>query len=384
MTGNRFLSPYTISLVCLVIALAGFGQVKGYGQTPEKGIVGQVVGDEDTKFYVRDVKTADESGSKLVDVSIVFQNNGSGQEQLSPSLVRLVDSQTREYDPQYSSQFPYLYLPSHDILSWNAEFKIVGTNNVSKIYFTPYLSDSRFTIDLTKSMNPPANPPVSTWTLSPNKGVKMSNRQQEITINDEKYVGNTYIIDLTIKNIGNQPINYAASDFKVKDADGFAYSYNIFYDLLSPLLSGTLPPGETVRGDIAFDVKKSSGDMMVILSSISGTPFLHTGTSPIQNVPQPRGHSVEIVLGSSNPDNGEFFVPESITVTKGTTVTWSNNDATLHTVTSGTTEAGNAGTDFDSVYMASGKTFEHTFSNAGTFNYYCTLHPFMKGQIIVK
>ena len=95
-------------------------------------------------------------------------------------------------------------------------------------------------------------------------------------------MGNTYIVDLTIKNIGSVPFKYDASDFDVKDADGFAYSYNVFYTLLSPLLSGDLPPNEEVRGDIAYDVKKSTGNIMIILSSeYSSDPYLNSGTSPV-------------------------------------------------------------------------------------------------------
>jgi plastocyanin len=96
------------------------------------------------------------------------------------------------------------------------------------------------------------------------------------------------------------------------------------------------------------------------------------------------GAYVTIVPGSSSPSNGKNFVPDTLPVSKGTTVTWMNEDTTLHTVTSGTPEGGNSGTEFDSSYIAAGKTFEHTFNTAGTFDYYCTLHPFMKGKIVVS
>ncbi len=95
------------------------------------------------------------------------------------------------------------------------------------------------------------------------------------------------------------------------------------------------------------------------------------------------GDSVTISPGSSVPSNGKFFVPETLTVSKGTTVSWTNGDSTLHTVTSGSPEAGNSGTEFDSSYLAAGKTFQHQFNTAGTFDYYCTLHPYMKGKVVV-
>ena len=65
------------------------------------------------------------------------------------------------------------------------------------------------------------------------------------------------------ENVGSVPFKYDISDFDVKDADGFAYSYNVLYTLLSPLLSGDLPPNEEVRGDIAYDVKKPNGKRLL-------------------------------------------------------------------------------------------------------------------------
>ncbi|MGA9217454.1 MAG: plastocyanin/azurin family copper-binding protein [Nitrososphaeraceae archaeon] len=96
------------------------------------------------------------------------------------------------------------------------------------------------------------------------------------------------------------------------------------------------------------------------------------------------GNSVTISAGSSVPSNGKFFVPETLTVSKGTTVSWTNGDSTLHTVTSGSAESGNSGSEFDSSYLAAGKTFQHQFNTAGTFDYYCTLHPYMKGKVVVS
>ncbi len=71
------------------------------------------------------------------------------------------------------------------------------------------------------------------------------------------------------------------------------------------------------------------------------------------------------------------FNPDNYTVTAGTTVTWLNGDSTPHTVTSTT-----AGV-FDSLNIASGATYSHTFSQAGTYNYYCAIHPNMVGKVVV-
>jgi len=102
------------------------------------------------------------------------------------------------------------------------------------------------------------------------------------------------------------------------------------------------------------------------------------------NMTSGSGNSITIAPGSSTPSNGKGFEPPSITVSAGTNVTWTNGDTTLHTVTSGSAEGGDSGKVFDSSYLAAGKTFEHKFDTAGTFDYYCTLHPFMKGKVVVS
>jgi plastocyanin len=355
-----------------------------YAQVNENSIIGQVIGDNKTQLYVSDVK---EFATKSVEIYLIFKNQGRGPQEFYPHDLRLVDSQSREYEPEYTLGLVKINLPPDDTFSWKASFKILPSNNISKVYFEPRYSEQRFTIDLTKRMTPPADMPKSSWILTSNKGVNMSNRQLEITINDERFEGKTYVIDTTLKNLGKSPLPYDPSNFMVKDESGVPYSKNLFSDLPSPLLSGKLPPGEQVRGDIPFTVDEPGQKMMIIYSGSSGVPFLNTGSSPIQNASKltsSNGTSVAIALGSSDPNNVEFFVPESTTVSKGATILWTNEDSTLHTVTSGTPEGGESGTEFDSSYLANGKTFEWMFNDAGTFDYYCTLHPFMKGVVIVK
>lgn len=74
---------------------------------------------------------------------------------------------------------------------------------------------------------------------------------------------------------------------------------------------------------------------------------------------------------------GFAFSPSTLTVTAGTTVTWTNKDAATHNVTSDNAV-------FSSGSMANGATFSFTFSDKGTFGYTCTIHPQMKGTIVVN
>ncbi len=73
---------------------------------------------------------------------------------------------------------------------------------------------------------------------------------------------------------------------------------------------------------------------------------------------------------------GYAFNPQILTVSAGTRVTWTNNDADSHTVTS----PGN----FESGVLGIGETFSFVFADVGTFDYFCTPHPFMVGTIIVE
>jgi plastocyanin len=152
----------------------------------------------------------------------------------------------------------------------------------------------------------------------------------------------------------------------------------------SPLLLGQLyvahAQGNETTAMTGSNVTSMSGNMTGSnATSMSGNMTGSNATSTSG------GSSVSIVPGSSSPSNGKFFVPDSINVSTGATVTWTNDDTTLHTVTSGSPEGGGAsGSEFDSSYLAAGKTFQHTFASAGTFDYYCTLHPFMVGKVIVS
>jgi plastocyanin len=95
--------------------------------------------------------------------------------------------------------------------------------------------------------------------------------------------------------------------------------------------------------------------------------------------------AVSIAAGASNPSAKEFFVPAEISVKAGSTVTWTNDDTTIHTVVEGSPQSASSGATpgFDSSIIAPGATFENTFDTAGEINYYCNLHPFMTGKVTV-
>jgi len=77
------------------------------------------------------------------------------------------------------------------------------------------------------------------------------------------------------------------------------------------------------------------------------------------------------------------FTPASITVPKGTTVTWTNQDSASHTIVNDATSTTALGKLFSSNPLGMGQTFSFTFHDEGTFAYHCGIHTFMKGTITV-
>ena len=82
--------------------------------------------------------------------------------------------------------------------------------------------------------------------------------------------------------------------------------------------------------------------------------------------PAPSTAAVEI--------SGFAFSPSELTVAKGTTVTWTNKDSVVHTVTSGS---------FGSGMIQNGGSYSYTFNDSGTYVYHCIIHPSMRGSITV-
>src|SRR3989449_3576078 len=90
------------------------------------------------------------------------------------------------------------------------------------------------------------------------------------------------------------------------------------------------------------------------------------------------GADIIIVERASSPyPAGPLFPPANLTVTVGKTVTWLHQTTVTHTVTS------DGSSLFDSGFMPTGATFQFTFTMPGTYPYYCTVHPFMKGTVVV-
>tara|TARA_B100001105_G_scaffold227482_1_gene198052 strand:- start:9 stop:1082 length:1074 start_codon:yes stop_codon:yes gene_type:complete len=88
--------------------------------------------------------------------------------------------------------------------------------------------------------------------------------------------------------------------------------------------------------------------------------------------------------GAAIPEDDKiFYDPKTINISTGTTVEWINEDAAMHTATSGSPTNG-ADSVFDSGILNLGDTYQFTFADEGNYDYYCILHPWMIGTVNVE
>jgi plastocyanin len=115
--------------------------------------------------------------------------------------------------------------------------------------------------------------------------------------------------------------------------------------------------------------------ILVLFTIISITSSCTKSSNIYGTSPNPAGS------GSPGTDEvwiqGMSFTPSTITVTAGTTITWTNKDAVAHTVTS-TTGIFNSGS------IPQGKTYSQLFSTTGSYPYFCSIHTSMAGMVVVN
>ncbi|MGI9566833.1 MAG: cupredoxin domain-containing protein [Nitrosopumilus sp.] len=100
----------------------------------------------------------------------------------------------------------------------------------------------------------------------------------------------------------------------------------------------------------------------------------------------PQEHAVDMPAGTSVPgceENNECYTPADITISVGDTVAWVNVDTAAHTVTSGSPAEGPSGV-FDSSLVMADATYAFTFEEAGSYDYFCMVHPWMVGSVTVN
>jgi len=131
--------------------------------------------------------------------------------------------------------------------------------------------------------------------------------------------------------------------------------------------------GLTATGLYQFNVKVPpgliTGDVSVLVNS-SGVPSLDGVFLPVEVLP---AESERIMAQIDN----FRFTPNPVNLVTGGKLTWSNKDGTEHTIVSDTGQ-------FRSQVLAQNDTFSVTLPAPGNYSYHCSIHPFMKGEIVVK
>lgn len=95
-------------------------------------------------------------------------------------------------------------------------------------------------------------------------------------------------------------------------------------------------------------------------------------TVPPTNIPQTTT-PLDVIVSIKNYS----FNPPTLAIKTGTKVMWINSDSASHTVTSDSSDT------LNSDDLSNGQAFSHTFTNIGTTNYHCNIHPNMKGSVVV-
>lgn len=88
-------------------------------------------------------------------------------------------------------------------------------------------------------------------------------------------------------------------------------------------------------------------------------------------------NTVSILADTWQYQSTKAFSPPVIKVSSGTTVTWKNDDQIIHTVT-------DLGGKFDSGFIQAGETWDRAFDSKGNYYYFCSIHPWMRGAVIVS
>ena len=137
----------------------------------------------------------------------------------------------------------------------------------------------------------------------------------------------------------------------------------------------------TMEEEVMEEVTMEEEIAEEVMEEIEATP------EPVEETPESSmALTISIPKGVGAPGcetTLECYLPYEVTVAAGTTITWINDDTTVHTVTSGKITEGTTGL-FDSSIFSSGKSFEYTFNNSGTYDYFCNVHPWMAGIVNVS
>ena len=160
----------------------------------------------------------------------------------------------------------------------------------------------------------------------------------------------------------------------------------------APIVSKTVEPkAEMVKEEAPKMVEETTEksieveleDSVSVESSTEETTDVETA---VEEPAGPQTHTVDVPAGTSVPgceETNSCWSPADITINAGDTVEWDNIDTAAHTVTSGSPADGPSGV-FDSSLLMASATYAFTFEDAGNYDYFCMVHPWMVGTVSVS
>lgn len=125
--------------------------------------------------------------------------------------------------------------------------------------------------------------------------------------------------------------------------------------------------------------KYRSGHYCIVARAFDNEGNMNWSNSFVSNI---LNTNVSVAPNASIPGKPSF-VPRLIIVGIGDTVSWTNNDTVPHIVTSSEPRIAEPDLKFKSGLLEPDRVFEHTFAHAGSYQYYCAIHPFMTVEVVV-
>jgi len=122
--------------------------------------------------------------------------------------------------------------------------------------------------------------------------------------------------------------------------------------------------------------------MLILACMVAGCSSYQAPTTPVPAATTPVTVTTQVASGGASTINIKDFAfgPSTLMVKTGTTVTWVNLDPAPHKIASDS----DSPVAFSSDSLSTGASYRFTFSQPGTFTYHCSIHPSMKGTIIVQ
>ncbi len=141
-------------------------------------------------------------------------------------------------------------------------------------------------------------------------------------------------------------------------------------------------PDPTTSNSTSVDSNTTTGQYVSITTGLAGGTTYYARSFVTTSAGTFYGNEITFTtkvrqLANEVYIQGFAFNPKTLTVPVNTTVKWTNQDATLHTVTSDTQL-------FDSGNLANGAWFSYMFTTPGTYTYHCSFHTYMTGTIVVQ